>query len=171
MATTTYRSVRPAVWTTWAPSVGILSLVGAHLLAAALGLYSSAPRLTVLESATGSVRSGQLEIAVQVNDGPTGSGVRRVEYQLDSTSGAWTTLTPQSGTPLYKGLHDASVLTEGHHTLYLRAVDFTGNQRTLSPAVTVTPAPAPAAPAEPERQDVSYRMPEASSRHDDTPRG
>ena len=49
MATTSKHShVRPAVWTTWAPSMGILCLVGAHLVAAALGLYSSAPSVTVL---------------------------------------------------------------------------------------------------------------------------
>ena len=34
-----HRHVRPAIWTTWAPSLGILCLVGAHILAAALGLH------------------------------------------------------------------------------------------------------------------------------------
>jgi len=173
MATTTFRSVRPAVWTTWAPSVGILFLVGAHLTAAALGLYSSAPQLTVLDSFPGSTPPGHLEIVVQVNDGPTGSGVRRVEYQLDSTSGAWTPLTQQAGSIIYKGLHDTSTVSGGRHALYLRAADYTGNQRTVSVAVTVTPVEAPPSRAESGREllDVSYWLPEEPTWRDGRPRG
>ncbi|ATB26621.1 Ig-like domain-containing protein [Melittangium boletus] len=173
MATTTYRSVRPAVWTTWAPSVGILCLVGAHLLAAALGLYSSAPRLKVLEASPATFSPGHLQISVQVNDGPTGSGVSRVEYQLDSISGAWTPLIQQPGSMVYTGLHDTSAVPAGPHALYLRAADYTGNQRTLSVGVTVLPVEAPPAQAESGREslDVSYRLPEQPARWDGRPRG
>lgn len=170
MATTTSRNVRPAVWTTWAPSLGVLTLVGAHLMAAALGLYSSAPRLSVLESAPGTEAPGLLQIAVRVNDGPTGSGVRRVEYQLDSTSGAWTPLLHKSGTTLYTGLHDTSSLPGGRHALYVRAADYTGNQRVISVPVTVRPVAAVAPHSGQEALDVSFRLPEAP-RRDGTPQG
>jgi hypothetical protein len=141
MATTSKHShVRPAVWTTWAPSMGILCLVGAHLLAAALGLYSSAPSVTVLQPTLGGPINGQLEIAVQASDGPTGIGVRRVEYQFDGNSGAWTPLTLEKASMTYKGRHDLSTVTGGGHSLYLRASDFAGNLRTVSVPVTVSPA-------------------------------
>ena len=142
MATTSKHShVRPAVWTTWAPSMGVLCVVGAHLLAAMLGLYSSAPNVTVLQP-TGDVLQGQLEIAVQANDGPTGAGVRRVEYQLDSSLGAWTPLTLEKETMTYKGRHDLSAVKGGGHSLYLRATDFAGNPRVVSLPVMVSPAEA-----------------------------
>jgi hypothetical protein len=142
MATTSKHShVRPAVWTTWAPSMGVLCVVGAHLLAAMLGLYSSAPNVTVLEP-TGDVRQGLLEISVQASDGPTGAGVRRVEYQLDSSSGAWTPLRLEKETMTYKGRHDLSAVKGGGHSLYLRAADFAGNLRVVSVPVSVRPAEA-----------------------------
>jgi hypothetical protein len=177
MATTTCRNIRPAVWTTWAPSAGILGLVGAHILAAALGLYSSAPNVKVLAPLTGMSRPGQLDIAVQADDGPNGSGVRRVEYQLDSTSGTWLPLTQREGTLLYTARHDTSSLASGSHALYLRAADYTGNLRTLSVPVTVTPAPAehaePSEPSEPATVSggVSpHRAGEELARQDGTPR-
>jgi hypothetical protein len=143
MATTSKHShVRPAVWTTWAPSMGVLCVVGAHLLAAMLGLYSSAPNVTVLQP-TGDVLQGQLEISVQASDGPMGAGVRRVEYQLDSSLGAWTPLKLEKETMTYKGRHDLSAVTGGGHSLYLRAADFAGNLRIVSvPVTTVSPAEA-----------------------------
>ena len=138
MATTFKHSpVRPAVWTTWAPSVGILCVVGAHILAAALGLYSSAPSVTVLHP-TG-VINGRLEIAVQSSDGPTGSGVRRVEYQLDSASGTWVPLAFDRESMTYRGHSDLSAVSGGNHALYLRASDQAGNLRTVSVTVTVDP--------------------------------
>src|SRR5690348_15293346 len=82
-----------SIWETWMPSAGAVILVGAHILAASLGLYSSAPEVKVLQPATGASINGHLEISVQADDGPTGSGVRSVEYQLGSTSGVWKPLT------------------------------------------------------------------------------
>ncbi|EPX55806.1 hypothetical protein D187_008367 [Cystobacter fuscus DSM 2262] len=114
-------------------------MVGAHLLAAMLGLYSSAPNVTVLQP-TGDALQGYLEIAVQASDGPTGAGVRRVEYQLDSPSGAWTPLRLEKETMTYKGRHDLSAVKGGGHSLYLRAADFAGNLRVVSVSVTVSPA-------------------------------
>ena len=167
MATTTYRNIRPAVWTTWAPSAGILCLVGAHILAAALGLYSSAPHVKVLGPLSGVSRPGQLDIAIQADDGPNGSGVRRVEYQLDSMSGTWLPLTHQKGTFVYTAQHDTSSVAVGAHELYVRAIDYTGNQRTLSVPVTVV-APVEAVS---DTRDVSHHVGEALARQDGTPRG
>ncbi|MCY1077237.1 Ig-like domain-containing protein [Archangium lansingense] len=120
--------------------------MGAHVLAAALGLYSSAPAVTVLQPLTGASITGHLEIAVQADDGPTGSGVRSVEYQLGTTSGAWTPLTLDLGSMTYRGSAETASVPVGGHELYIRAVDYTGNLRTVF--VTVSVSPAPPKPAE-----------------------
>jgi hypothetical protein len=131
------RSYNPSLWQTWMPSVGVVSIVSAHILAAALGLYSSAPAVTVLQPATGTTVAGQLEIAVQADDGPTGSGVRSVEYQLDSTSGTWTPLTLDLESRTYKGRTQTASVPAGGHELYIRAMDYTGNLRTVFVTVQV----------------------------------
>lgn len=142
---------KPALWTTWAPSVGILSLVGAHLVAAALGLYSSAPNVSFVHPAAGSAHNGQVEIAAQADDGPTGSGVRSVEFQVDSTTGVWKPLSLDPlTTTTYRGRWDASGVAGGEHDLYLRATDYTGNLRTVQVRVMVDPVPAPAARPSPD---------------------
>lgn len=134
-----HRHVRPAIWTTWAPSLGILCLVGAHILAAALGLYSSAPSVTVLEPSANGPIQGHLEIAVHASDGPTGVGVRQVEYQLDTKAGTWLPLRLEPKTMTYRGQHDLSAVKGGSHALFLRASDFAGNLRTVSVSVLVNP--------------------------------
>lgn len=142
MALTAYRRLGPEVWTTWLPSVGIVSLVGAHLLAAVLGLYSSAPRVTVVQPITGASIHGRLKLEVLADDGPTGSGVRSVEYQLDSTSGAWRPLTLDPASMTYKGRQETRAVAEGDHELYIRATDYTGNLRTVYVTVKVVHSPA-----------------------------
>lgn len=144
-----------ALWTTWAPSVGVLVLVGAHLTAAVLGLYSSAPNVTVLHPLTGSSHDGQVEISAQADDGPTGSGVRSVEFQVDSTNGAWRPLVLDPlTTSTYRGRWDASRVARGEHALYLRATDYTGNLRTVHVQVMVNPSTQPdVMPTVPVSQD------------------
>lgn len=137
------RNFSPSIWTTWMPTLGVVTLVGAHILAASLGLYSSAPAVTVLQPATGASISGHVEIAVQADDGPTGSGVRSVEYQLGSTSGAWTPLTLDVQSMTYKGSTEAGAVPAGGHELYIRAVDYTGNLRTVYVTVQVDPSAEP----------------------------
>lgn len=145
------RRIGPETWTIWLPPLGIVSLLGAHLLAAVLGLYSAAPRVTVVRPTTGASLRGALDIAVQADDGPTGSGVRSVEYQLDSTRGEWTPLALDKGSMTYTGSMRTTSVTGGDHELYIRATDFTGNLRTVY--VTVKVVPPPAAPtASPERE-------------------
>lgn len=145
------RRVGPETWTMWLPPLGIVSLLGAHLLAAVLGLYSAAPRVTVVRPTTGSALRGALEIAVQADDGPTGSGVRSVEYQLDSTHGAWTPLSLDKASMTYTGSARTASVADGDHALYIRATDYTGNPRIVY--VTVKVVRAPAGPSEsPERE-------------------
>lgn len=139
MGSTTYRKLGLSAWTSFLPAVAIVGLLGTHLVAAALGLYSSAPNVSVVEPLTGSSVEGRLEIAVRADDGAMGSGVRSVEFQLDSTSGTWTQLTldPSSGT--YRGTWATASATEGAHALYIRATDGAGNHRTVSVPVSVSP--------------------------------
>jgi hypothetical protein len=125
------RIYSPSIWETWMPSVGVVTLVGAHILAASLGMYSSAPEVKVLQPATGASISGHLEIAVQADDGPTGSGVRSVEYQLGSTSGVWKPLTLDLESMTYKASTEAGAVPAGGQELYIRAMDYTGNLRTV----------------------------------------
>jgi hypothetical protein len=140
--------------------------VGAHVLAAALGLYSSAPDVKVLQPSTGASITGHLEIAVQADDGPTGSGVRSVEYQLGSTAGAWTPLALDLESKTYRGSTETASVPAGGHELYIRAVDYTGNLRTVFVTVTVSPpAPKPAevhppVPAVNETLDLSSKRSE-----------
>ncbi|HYO51474.1 Ig-like domain-containing protein [Archangium sp.] len=137
--------------------------MGAHILAAALGLYSSAPDVTVLQPVTGASITGRLEIAVQVDDGPTGSGVRGVEYQLGSTSGAWTPLSLDLASMTYRGSWEATSVPGGSHELYIRATDYTGNMRTVYVTLWVNPPEArptevhePVPPAS-EKLDLSWK--------------
>jgi hypothetical protein len=152
------RNYNPSIWTTWMPTAGVVTLVGAHILAAALGLYSSAPAVTVIQPATGASIHGHLEIAVQADDGPTGSGVRSVEYQLGSTSGTWKPLTLDVESMTYKGRTEAGGVPAGGHELYIRAIDYTGNLRTVFVTVNVD------APADEPRQE----HPSMPSVEDDT---
>ncbi len=142
MERTRYQNLRLAVWTTWIPSASVVCVVGAHILAASLGLYSSAPDVTVVRPVTGTSIEGQTEIAVRADDGPTGSGVRSVEYQIDSTSGAWTPLLLDPESMIYKGRWASAGVSEGNHELYVRATDFTGNLRTVYITVNVAQPPA-----------------------------
>jgi Big-like domain-containing protein len=131
------RIYSPSIWETWMPSVGVVTLVGAHILAASLGLYSSAPEVKVLQPATGASINGHLEVAVQADDGPTGSGVRSVEYQLGSTSGVWKPLTLDLESMTYKASTEAGAVPAGGQELYIRAMDYTGNLRTVFVTVKV----------------------------------
>jgi hypothetical protein len=126
--------------------VGVASLVGAHILAAALGLYSSAPEITVLQPITGSSITGHLEVAVRADDGPTGAGVRSVEYRLGSTSGVWMPLSLDVASMTYRGSQGTASVPGGRHELYIRATDYTGNTRTVYVTVSVKNPPVASPP-------------------------
>ncbi|WPB81269.1 Ig-like domain-containing protein [Archangium violaceum] len=161
------RNYNHSIWETWMPSVGVVTLVGAHILAASLGLYSSAPEVTVLQPATGASVSGHLEISVQADDGPTGSGVRSVEYQLGSTSGVWKPLTLDPASMIYKASTEAGAVPAGGHELYIRAVDFTGNLRTVFVTVKVDPAATEPHEEHPHRPVVDGTQDLSSKRGDE----
>jgi len=117
-----------------------VGFVVAHLTAALMGLYSSSPKVSVVQPTTGASIEGRMALEVHADDGPMGSGVRSVAFQLDSTSGTWTQLTldPSSGT--YRGTWATASATEGDHALYIRATDGSGNHRTVSVPVSVSHA-------------------------------
>jgi hypothetical protein len=81
---------------------------------------TSKPTATI-NPLTGS-QSGIIGISGTSSD--SGSGIAKVEYQLDSMSGAWT---PAGGTGSWSGSLNLSSETEGPHTLYARATDVAGN--------------------------------------------
>jgi hypothetical protein len=122
------------------PSVLVVCAVGLHLVAVARGLYVAAPDVTVVHPVKGAAIQGPMEISVVADDGPTGSGVRSVEYQLDSTSGTWLPLSLDASSKTYKGSWKTQ--TAGEHALYVRATDYTGLKRTVLVKVKVAPTPA-----------------------------
>jgi hypothetical protein len=63
------------------------------------------------------------------------SGVSSYQYQVDKTSGTWTTFTP-----------GVTVSTSGKHTIYARAVDAAGNVSSISSATADIDTTAPSAP-------------------------
>lgn len=148
MGSTAYRKLGSSAWTSFLPAVAVVGLLGAHLTAAALGLYSSAPNVSVVEPLTGSSVEGRMEIAVRADDGPTGSGVRGVEVQLGTTSGTWRALSLDPASMTYKGTWEVASEAKGSHDLYIRATDYTGNHRTVY--VTVNVSPSPPRPSEPQ---------------------
>jgi hypothetical protein len=140
MGSTTYRKLGSSAWTSFLPAVAIVGLLGTHLTAAALGLYSSAPSVSVEEPITGASVEGRMEIVVRADDGKMGSGVRGVEFQLDSTTGTWRPLSLDPSSMTYKGSWEAASVAVGAHDLYIRATDYTGNHRTVYVTVNVSPS-------------------------------
>lgn len=134
----THRRLGSVSLSSYLPSVLAVGFVGAHLTAALLGLYSSAPKVSVVQPTTSSALEGRMALEVQADDGPMGSGVRSVAFQLDSTSGSWTPLSLDPSSKTYRGTWETRSVTEGHHSLYIRATDDTGNHRTVSLPVSVS---------------------------------
>ena len=137
------RKVGSSAWSSFLGKALPVSLVGAHLTAAALGVYTSAPDVTILQPAREASGSDALVIEVRADDGPKGSGVRGVEYQLDSTLGTWRPLSLDSRSMTYKATWKPVGVAEGRHELYVRATDNTGNSRKAHVTVKVTHAPTP----------------------------
>ena len=139
------RKIGSSAWSSFLGKALPVSLVGAHLTAAALGLYTSAPDVTFVQPARDASRSDAdasgsdaRVIEVRADDGPKGSGVRSVEYQLDSTLGTWRPLSLDSHSMTYKAMWAPVGVAEGRHELYVRATDNTGNSRKAHVTVKVT---------------------------------
>lgn len=145
-------------------SVLAVGLVGTPA-AALLGLDSTPPDVTIVRPTHGASVSGQVTIEAQASDGLLGSGVSRVEYQIDSASGAWTTLSASLLSSTYSGTWNTTFVADGSHNLYVRATDGDGNQRLVYSVVVVGNPPAaptgvrvaaPTAPSNGGYLDVSW---------------
>jgi hypothetical protein len=124
----------------------------------------------VIQPVTGVSVTGALEIAVQADDGPTGSGVRSVEYRLGADSEAWTPLVLDPKSMTYKASAPTASVPAGGHELYIRARDYTGNQRTVFVNVSVSPAVSTPAEVHPPMPVVGDN-PDLSSRREDGKQG
>lgn len=104
-------------------------------------------------------------VLVEANASDLGSGVEEVKYQVDSTSGTWTTMALDLTTGTYKEYLNTSKLSDGSHTLYVRAEDNADNTNTTSIQITVANPPAaptgvtvtePSAPSDGGFLDVAW---------------
>ncbi len=119
----------------------LVTLVGTP--ASALpGMDSTPPAVTIVRPANGAAVKGQTTIEVRADDGMSGSGVRRVEYQIDTVDGVWTALSRSLLSTTYQGTWNTTALTDGGHNLYVRATDNEGNPRLVTSVVVVANPPA-----------------------------
>lgn len=128
-------------------------------------LDSSAPELTVLAPASGATVTGRASVEARASDGLLGSGVSRVEYQVDTTAGAWTALSLDAVAGTWKAAWDTTLTRDGGRTLYVRATDGAGNASLAAVSVRVANPPAvptglavvgPAAPSNGGYLDLSW---------------
>jgi Purple acid Phosphatase, N-terminal domain/Bacterial Ig domain len=143
----------------------LVSLAGTPAAALLEGLDSTPPQLKSIRPASSAVVQGQVALEVEADDGLLGSGVSRVEYQVDSTTGTWVTLSGSLLSTKYRGVWASTSVTDGSHNLYVRATDNAGNQRQASVLVVVGNPPAapsgvkltaPAVPSNGGYLDVSW---------------
>ncbi len=124
----------------------LFSALGVALLgtpaAALLGLDSTPPNVSIVKPASGAAVSGQVAIEARADDGLLGSGVSRVEYQVDTTDGAWTALSGALLSTTYKATWNTLAVADGSHNLFVRATDGDGNQRIVYAVVVVGNPPA-----------------------------
>ncbi|AKJ04862.1 purple acid phosphatase-like protein [Archangium gephyra] len=128
----------------WRYGAALLVSLASTPALALLGLDSTPPTVTIVKPASGVAVSGQAALEVRADDGLLGSGVSRVEYQIDTAEGVWTALSGSLLSTTYRGTWNTLVVADGSHSVYVRAIDGDGNQR-LVYAVAVVANP-PAAP-------------------------
>jgi purple acid phosphatase-like protein/Big-like domain-containing protein len=155
---------RSAVHVSFSLAALAVSFVGSPANAL-LGLDSTPPSVTLVKPSNGAAVSGQVAIEASADDGLLGSGVSRVEYQLDTADGAWTALSGSLLSKTYRGTWSSVAVADGSHSLYVRATDGDGNQRLVYATVVVgnppaTPtgvtAKAPVAPSNGGYVDLSW---------------
>src|SRR5690242_21965269 len=110
----------PAAHVPFALAALLVTLVGTP----ASALDSTPPNVTIVRPANGATVSGRTTLEVRADDGISGSGVRRVEYQLDRTDGVWTALSGGFLSTTYQGTWSTTAVTDGNHNLYFRATDY-----------------------------------------------
>ncbi|QRN92919.1 fibronectin type III domain-containing protein [Archangium violaceum] len=146
-------------------TVLLVSLAGTPAAALLGGLDSTPPQLKIIRPASSAVLQGQVALEVESDDGLLGSGVARVEYQVDSTTNTWVALSGSLLSTKYRGVWASSSVLDGSHNLYVRATDNSGNQRLASVLAVVGNPPAapsgvkltaPAIPSNGGYLDVSW---------------
>lgn len=126
----------------WRYGAALLVSLVSTPAAAALGLDSTPPHVTIVRPTNGAAVGGQATLEVRADDGGRGSGVSRVEYQLDTTDGFWTPLSGSLLPATYRGTWDTTAVADGSHSLYVRATDADGNQRLVYSVAMVANPPA-----------------------------
>lgn len=126
----------------WKYGAALLVSLVATPAFALLGLDSTPPTVTIVKPASGAAVSGQAALEVRADDGLLGSGVSRVEYQIDTTDGVWTALPASLLSTTYRGTWDSQAVADGGHSLYVRATDGDGNQRLVYSVMVVGNPPA-----------------------------
>jgi len=123
--------------------LAVAALMATSAAQAQLGLLdSSPPSVTIDAPASGAVLAGMTTIEATASDGLLGSGVSRVEYQVDGTAGAWTSLSRDLSSSRWKAQWNVDALSDGGHRLYVRARDNAGNVQITSVSVIVAVPPA-----------------------------
>ncbi|WP_375765779.1 Ig-like domain-containing protein [Archangium gephyra] len=128
----------------WRNGAALLVSLASTPALALLGLDSTPPTVTIVKPASGAAVSGQASLEVRAEDGLLGSGVSRVEYQVDTAEGVWTALSGSLLSTTYRGTWNTPAVADGSHSLYVRATDADGNTRLVySVAVVANPPAAP----------------------------
>ncbi|WP_257463584.1 Ig-like domain-containing protein [Archangium lipolyticum] len=120
----------------------LVSLAGTPAAALLGGLDSTPPQLKIIRPGGSAVLQGQVALEVEAEDGLLGSGVARVEFQVDSTTNTWVALSGSLLSTKYRGVWASTSVTDGSHNIFVRATDNSGNQRLVSVLVVVGNPPA-----------------------------
>ena len=78
--------------------------------------------------------TGSVMVSGTGSDNVGGSGLQKVEYQIDSSSGSWLAASTSNGYVDWSV--SLSGLSEGSHTVYVRATDNLGNVQTSLASIT-----------------------------------
>ena len=145
-------------------TAALLALAVPGTASAQLLFDRSPPEVTIVAPASGSVVGTSATVEATATDG-LGTGVARVEYQLDGTAGSWTRLSFNLLGWNWSGTLDTARVGDGGHTLYVRAVDNAGNARIAWTSFVTSNPPqpptglvvrAPAAPSDGGWLDVAW---------------
>ncbi|OJT26536.1 hypothetical protein BO221_00360 [Archangium sp. Cb G35] len=126
----------------WRYGAALLASLASTPALALLGLDSTPPTVTIVKPASGAAVSGQAALEVRADDGLLGSGISRVEYQVDTADGVWTALSGSLLSTTYRGTWNTTAVADGSHSVYVRATDGDGNQRLVYTVAVVGNPPA-----------------------------
>ena len=101
----------------WRYGAALLVSLASTPALALLGLDSTPPTVTIVKPASGAAISGQAALEVRAEDGLLGSGISRVEYQIDTVDGVWTALSGSLLSTTYRGTWNTPAVADGSHSL------------------------------------------------------